>query len=135
MEGAGAIRFCRLCHKNVHDLSAMTEDEAGRFLAAGGQPCMRYTFDGEGRVLFADRPRPLLPRLAAAAALTLGGLAVGGCVMGKKACPAPAEPGAEVQRGDPGAAAPAGEPGPEPADAAAPDEATPDEAAAAEVPA
>lgn len=93
MDGDGAVRFCRRCEQQVHDLSAMTEAEARAFLARGGQPCIRYTHDA-GRVRF-ERPG-LLPRLAAAAALAFGSLASSAC-MGKRACPVPPE-----APGDPG---------------------------------
>lgn len=86
MDGDGATRFCRLCKKDVHDLSSMTEADARAFLSAGDQPCIRYRHDARGDVVFTDRPG-LLPRLAAAAALTLAGLASSGCLMGKRACP------------------------------------------------
>lgn len=89
MDGDGVVRFCRLCNKNVHDLSGMTEDEARAFLAGGERPCIRYLFDARGQVLFQPRAGVgLLPRLVAAAALSLAGLAAGGC-MGKRACPVP----------------------------------------------
>jgi hypothetical protein len=89
MDGDGVVRFCRLCNKDVHDVSAMTEDEAREFLAAGDQPCIRYRFDAQGDVLFQPRAGVgLLPRLAAAAALSFAGLAAGGC-MGKPVCPLP----------------------------------------------
>lgn len=90
MDGDGAVRFCRLCKKDVTDVSAMSEDEARAFLSSGDQPCIRYVFDARGEVLFAERASVgLLPRLAAAATLAFGGLVAGGC-MGKRAadpCP------------------------------------------------
>lgn len=113
MDGEGAVRFCRLCKKDVHDVSAMSEEEARAFLSSGEQPCIRYVFDARGEVLFAGRPG-LLPRIAAAAALTFGGLVAGGCV-GKRACPEPPDRG----RGAPVEAA-------EPVDESAPAEATPE---------
>jgi hypothetical protein len=88
MEGEGSVRFCRRCEQQVHDVSAMSEAEARVFLAAGGQPCIRYTHDA-GRIRFADRPG-VLPRLAAVAALAFGSLASAAC-MGKRACPVPPE--------------------------------------------
>jgi hypothetical protein len=84
MEGDGAVRFCRLCKKDVHDLSQMTEADARAFLASGEQPCIRIRHDARDEVVFADRPG-LLPRLAAAAALALTSLGAGGCLMGKRA--------------------------------------------------
>lgn len=104
MDGDGAIRFCRLCKKNVHDLSAMTEAEAVAFLSGGEQPCIRYLHDARGDVLFADRPG-LLPRIAAAAALAFGGLVAGGC-MGK---PVPPRDGSYFDRPAPHAEEPVAE--------------------------
>lgn len=97
MDGDGAVRFCRLCNKNVHDISQLPEDQARALLAAGPQPCIRYQYDAQGEVLFADRPG-LFPRLAAAAALAFGSLVAGGC-MGKMACPEP--PPDPVRAGEP----------------------------------
>lgn len=103
MEGDGIVRFCRLCRKDVHDLSAMGEAAAQEFLSKGGQACVRYQFDGDGRVLFVDRAKAVLPRLAAAAALAFTSVAGSGCMMGKRAsCPVPQPAGNAV--GDPSSA-------------------------------
>lgn len=86
MDGDGRARFCRLCRKDVTDLSTMSEGEAEALLAAGDQPCVRYVHDARGDIVFKDRVG-LLPRLATAAALAFGALAGGGCLMGKPASP------------------------------------------------
>jgi hypothetical protein len=86
MDGDGRARFCRLCHKDVTDLSTMSQEEAEAFLTAGDQPCVRYVHDARGDIVFKDRVG-LLPRLAAAASLAFGALAGGGCLMGKAAAP------------------------------------------------
>lgn len=81
MDGDGVVRVCRLCNKHVHDLTQMSEAEARELLSSADPPCVRYLYDAQGAVLFAERPqRSLSPGLAAAAALALGGLAVGGCI-------------------------------------------------------
>ncbi len=62
MEGEGARRFCGSCEKHVHDLSAMTLEEAKALIrenAATGL-CVTYRFDHTDRILF--RPRPTLRR-------------------------------------------------------------------------
>jgi hypothetical protein len=110
MDGDGAVRFCRRCEQQVHDLSAMSEAEARVFLARGGQPCIRYSHDA-GRIRFAERPGAL-PRLAAAAALAFGSLASSAC-MGKRACPVPPE--ASVAPADEAGAAEPNEPDADPA--------------------
>lgn len=53
-------RLCAHCDALVHDLSAMSEGEA-RAVLARGPACVRYLYDGHGRVLFgADAARPVL---------------------------------------------------------------------------
>lgn len=50
-----ARRFCDVCAKSVHDLSAMTETEARTVLAdesAKGRVCVRYKADGDGNIKF-----------------------------------------------------------------------------------
>lgn len=55
MRGDGAARHCDSCDELVHDLSAMSEDEAQALLREHGdeKPCVRYRFDAAGRLLFA----------------------------------------------------------------------------------
>jgi hypothetical protein len=73
-------RYCDVCDKYVHDVSAMSAEEARVLLA---QPrdkglCVRYLYDDAGNVVF--RPSRLIPgsslirakRFAAAAMLPLG---------------------------------------------------------------
>jgi hypothetical protein len=84
---AGSRRFCEVCTKQVHDLSALTEPEAREVLvseSAKGRVCVRYTLDAAGEIEF--RPRtteaPSRWRMSLAAA----GLAVGllsGCADGE----------------------------------------------------
>jgi hypothetical protein len=51
--GEGATRLCDRCVKQVHDLSALTRREATELLRRhDGRICVRFTHDGEGRVLF-----------------------------------------------------------------------------------
>ena len=46
LEGDGAIRHCRVCAKDVYDLSAMTPEEADRTLVVrGGIACVRVGND------------------------------------------------------------------------------------------
>jgi hypothetical protein len=124
MQGDGVVRFCLTCREQVHDLSAMGEEAARRFLASGGQACVRYQVDADARILFVDRAVAMLPTLAAAAALAFGSLAAG-CYMGKPATFAPVTPApgtsAPVEPEDPEdpATTPASEPVQQPATARA----------------
>jgi hypothetical protein len=50
-----AQRFCGVCVKNVHDLSALTEPQARAVLAdesAKGRMCVRYKADRDGNIKF-----------------------------------------------------------------------------------
>jgi hypothetical protein len=64
-------RFCGKCTKHVHDLSAMTQDEADALLRqrAGSRICVRYEHDDEGRIRF-RRPAALALAAVAIAACT-----------------------------------------------------------------
>src|SRR5690349_181738 len=68
MEPRERGRFCASCKKDVHDLSAMTEDEARDFLRvrAGTRLCVNYRHDPAGRIQF---------RAAAVAALAVSAIA------------------------------------------------------------
>lgn len=59
MVGSDRVRFCRLCAKNVYNVSAMTLSEAEDFLGAtrGDDVCIRfYRRRSDGTVLTADCP-------------------------------------------------------------------------------
>ena len=60
--GQGGTRLCDRCDKQVHDLSTLTRSEATELLRRGaGQVCVRFTHDGEGRILFrSERDRSRL---------------------------------------------------------------------------
>ena len=65
MDGAGARRFCGVCAKHVHDLSAMAQDEAQALLAAKASEslCVRYSSEADGTLRFRDLvPRASLTR-------------------------------------------------------------------------
>jgi hypothetical protein len=72
-----ARRFCEVCTKQVHDLSAMTERKARKVLedASGrGRVCVRYTADDAGNINFVPdmAPAPNMWRMTlAAASMTL----------------------------------------------------------------
>ncbi len=52
MAGAGRVRFCGSCEKNVFDLSAMSSSEAEELLAANGvKPCIRLQRRVDGTVV------------------------------------------------------------------------------------
>jgi len=70
---AGANRrFCARCSQHVHFLSAMTEAEAERLLAAGERVCVRYQATADGTIQF----RPALVSAPSRAFAMLAGLGV-----------------------------------------------------------
>jgi hypothetical protein len=86
MTRAGRKRFCSECSKHVHDLSALTADEAKALVEqkVGQDLCVRYAYDKLGNVLFATPPaqplialQSLLPsfRTAAIAVAATGAIA------------------------------------------------------------
>jgi hypothetical protein len=88
-DASGTGRYCSACNQTVHDLSAMTEQQAAALLRARAseQPCVSFQFHADGRVRFAEppriptsrlRPRPRM-RMELAAAALLASLTVG-CV-------------------------------------------------------
>ena len=50
MEGDAARRFCGVCSKHVHNLSAMNVDDADELLraSAGQELCVRYQAESDG---------------------------------------------------------------------------------------
>jgi len=57
MVGDDRVRFCGSCAKNVYDLSAMTRDEAERFVASRTEAvCVTFRRRADGRVLTSDCP-------------------------------------------------------------------------------
>ena len=78
MAGAGARRFCGVCQKDVHDLSAMAQAEAQALLAeqSGASLCVRYTAESDGTLRFRDLvPRASLTRKIVRAAFAASMLA------------------------------------------------------------
>lgn len=72
MEGDDRVRFCCACSKNVHDISAMTEDEAEAFLAFhldDQDACVKLYRRPDGRILTSDCPRGASTRHARRAAI------------------------------------------------------------------
>ena len=57
MTGDRRGRFCQHCQKTVHNLSAMSRDEAERLVCqAAGSLCVRYAVTTDGRVMTLDYP-------------------------------------------------------------------------------
>ncbi len=56
MDGGEERRFCGVCQKDVHNLSAMRHDEAQALLQerSGQQLCVRYTAESDGALRFLD---------------------------------------------------------------------------------
>jgi len=79
MAGDSERRFCGVCEKHVHNLSAMRHDDAQELLrqAAGDNLCVRYAAEDDGSLRFRDLvPRSRLTRgirRAAFAAVLLAG--------------------------------------------------------------
>ena len=71
MTGDEARRFCSLCDKHVHNLSAMTEADA-RGVVAQKDVCVRYTVNPRTQRIRHRAPRRFAIRAAAAATLTAG---------------------------------------------------------------
>lgn len=70
MDPRGTARFCGSCSKLVHDLSAMTEQEARALLSqTTEQLCVRYLYDAAGEIWF----EPTRAALVDARALTKKG--------------------------------------------------------------
>ena len=87
MLGSGAVRYCRLCKKNVYDLSDMSRAEAEELVFAhGGDLCVRFYRRADGTVMTEDcaptrterarrASRRALGAVGAAFALGLGAVA------------------------------------------------------------
>jgi len=56
MQGEGARRYCGVCQKDVHDLSAMAQAEAQALLREqeGVSLCVRYSAEADGTLRFRD---------------------------------------------------------------------------------
>jgi hypothetical protein len=107
-------RFCDACKKHVHDLSAMTEEDARAALATPPAEglCVRYLYDAHGAIVF--RGAPMAPsmlvraRRFAAAALPLALAACTGSMgeapvqpmIGAVACPMPGAPEGDADTSD-----------------------------------
>jgi hypothetical protein len=58
MQGNASRRFCQHCNKHVHNLSAMTRDEAQDLICSSvGELCARYARDEAGAVVTLDYRR------------------------------------------------------------------------------
>jgi hypothetical protein len=63
MDPRGRARLCRSCDKLVHDLSGMSEGEAGQLLAQTPTSlCVRYLYDATGKIWFTDDLCQVVPR-------------------------------------------------------------------------
>src|SRR5438105_3547467 len=62
MDGNETRRYCDSCRLHVHDLSAMTAEEAETLPQTHqGELCGRYTRGSEGHILTSAFPTPLRP--------------------------------------------------------------------------
>ena len=63
MKGDGQTRFCQGCQKHVHNLSAMSSDEAERLVCrTAGRLCVRFERDTAGHVVTLDYGGATRPR-------------------------------------------------------------------------
>lgn len=97
MKGDDVTRHCGRCHRDVHDLSRMTEAEIeALFARAGSSPCVRLRRRPDGRVVTADCPvEPPSFARRTARALTAGvlfGAAAGASAAASLTALAPAPP-------------------------------------------
>jgi hypothetical protein len=85
MPGTSETRYCRLCEKNVHDVSELTESEANELFshaaAAGERVCVRVARDADGRALFRAPGERNLIRLRTALVGAAAVSAVAGSVL------------------------------------------------------
>jgi hypothetical protein len=53
-------RLCTECHKVVHDLSSLSETDAGALMGSRDAPrlCVRYLYDESGRIVFGQAAVP-----------------------------------------------------------------------------
>jgi hypothetical protein len=73
MEVAGSRRFCHACREYVHDLSAMSQQDAAALLRSGRSLCVRYVVDRRDNLRF-DVPRAGLTRNLVRTALAASAL-------------------------------------------------------------
>jgi len=60
MAGGDTQRFCNVCNRSVHDLSALTRRQAGDLFANNaGKVCGRISYDERGKQIFARERRPI----------------------------------------------------------------------------
>lgn len=71
LQGSGPSRYCDHCQLHVHNLTAMTEEQAEAFLRAdGGRKCVYFQRRADGSILTAGRARLAAGLLLAGAAMT-----------------------------------------------------------------
>lgn len=75
-DASASRRFCDSCAKHVHDLSALSRDEAERLLRLPGEAaCVRFARDATGRVLTREDFAGPAPQTRRQLLRRLGGLA------------------------------------------------------------
>lgn len=109
MTGTDRARFCHACNLNVYNLSAMTRDEAERFVAnADGRVCVRFYRRADGTILTQNCPVGLArlkqraTRIATATLSAVFGFLSGfGVNAGLRSNPQTSVSGGEVQSVEP----------------------------------
>ncbi|MEO8028739.1 MAG: carboxypeptidase-like regulatory domain-containing protein [Bryobacteraceae bacterium] len=75
MTGDRRARFCDHCQKSVHDVSAMTREDAAALLASGEKVCVRFSRDAAGAMMTADSGSYVLLQRRTFAAILAAGMA------------------------------------------------------------
>lgn len=78
MEPRGCNRHCASCDKTIHDLAALTFDEAAALLDSGTEVCVRAKVQGDGVVELKKGGRSAGRRIMAAAGVSVA-LATAAC--------------------------------------------------------
>ena len=79
-DGNEATADCGMCKTRVHNLSAVTEEEAEAMLASDEVSCITYLADKRGEPVYKKSRRPFsLVRAAGVAALAMGAVLQVGC--------------------------------------------------------
>ena len=80
MEGDETKRFCSHCQKHVHNLSAMTREEAEAVATRSGEICVRMTRRADGTTVTKGCPKTVAVRTKAVR-LAGAGMAAGGALV------------------------------------------------------
>jgi hypothetical protein len=98
LRGGARRRYCDYCHKDVHNLSALTESQARELLTRReGELCCRYVRDEAGAPITRDRPIKLLLAKMAALVAVIAPFLSGCTTTGKARAPVGQTPAPTAQ--------------------------------------